>query len=100
VAQTKALRLSESSSWNLDQFLLFSPRRDKPAWARIPVRATVLTCISHTFNPKQHNKVFHITIAAPKPYEHEAKKKIDRFSKNTRNPSFPYLKKVRKCTNT
>jgi len=87
----KTLRMSESSSRNLGQLLLFSLRRDKLTWARIPVLSIVHICISHTFNPKQHNKVFHVTTIAHKPYKHEAKLKIDRYSKNTKNPSFTYL---------
>ncbi|QCE04167.1 hypothetical protein DEO72_LG8g2200 [Vigna unguiculata] len=43
--KTKALLLSESSSRNQGKAMLFSPRRDKLAWAKILVLATVQTRI-------------------------------------------------------
>jgi len=45
----------------------------------------------HAFHTKQHVKAFHTSTVAYKLYKYEAKLKIGRFTKNTKNPSFPYL---------
>ncbi|QCE15485.1 hypothetical protein DEO72_LG11g2496 [Vigna unguiculata] len=49
--KTKTLRLSESSSSNQGKVLLFSPRRDKLAWAKTSDLAIVLACIIRHFIP-------------------------------------------------
>jgi len=80
--KTKTIHLSESSSRNQGKVMIFLPRRDKLTWARIPVLTTVHTCINHTFNPKQHIKVFQATTTTYKSYEHKIKLKWVEYSKN------------------
>ena len=94
--KTKALRLSESESRNLSQPLLFLPRRDGLAWARISVLAIVRTCSNHTYIPKTRNEAFHTTTVAYKSYKLEASQKWTNNQQNTRNPSFPYLERASK----
>ena len=92
--KTRALRLSESSSRNPGQPLLFSPRQDKLGWTRIAVLATIRTCISHTYIHTQNTE-------RSIPYDHNSiqviqtrgKSKVYKQSANMMNPSFPYLEK-------
>jgi len=51
--KTKARRLSDSSSRNQGELLLFSPKRDMLVWARILVLTTIHTCNKRTFEAKQ-----------------------------------------------
>jgi len=67
--------------------------RDELTWARIPVLATVHTCISRTFHPKQHIQVFQATIVAHKSHEYKIKLKQAKIQYKHVNPSFPYLDK-------
>jgi len=76
--KTEAHRLSESSSRNQGELLLFLPRRDMLAWAKIPVLAIVHACNNRTFKTKQHFNVFQATTIAHKHYKHETKLKTGR----------------------
>jgi len=50
--KTRALHLSEMLEQNQGEFLLFSPRRDELAWARISVLATI-----HAYRAEAQHKV-------------------------------------------
>jgi len=69
--KTKALRLSESSSKNHGEVLLFSPRLDMLAWAKISDLATIQTRINRLFIPNNICQAFHTTKAAYNSYGHE-----------------------------
>jgi len=65
--KTKALCLSEGSSRNLGQLLLFSPRRDQLACARISVLATI-SRIQARFNRRSTHHTF--LTPSTTPYKH------------------------------
>jgi len=73
--KTRALYLSERSSRNLGQLLLFLPRRDKFAWAKIAYLATVIARINRPLIPNNTFQAFHTTNTAYKSYRHENKVK-------------------------
>ena len=80
--KTEARRLSESLRKNQGELMLFSPRRDMLAWAKIPALAIVHACNNQTFVTKQRFNTFQATTTTNKPYKHETKSKQAEYCKN------------------
>jgi len=80
--KTRALYLSSSSSRNLGQLLLFSPRRDKLAWAKIADLATVTARISRPLIPNSTFQAFYTMKTTYNSYRNEIKSKQVGHSKN------------------
>jgi len=53
--------VSESSSRNHGELLLFSPRRDMPPWAKILVLSIVHASNKHTFEAKKRFNIIQAT---------------------------------------
>ncbi|QCE00118.1 hypothetical protein DEO72_LG7g1404 [Vigna unguiculata] len=57
-----APRLGERSSRKLSEFLLFLPRQDELAWARISVLSHCSACFHPGTHSQQHSMHFHRSI--------------------------------------